>query len=308
MKKLTLEEFIKKAILKHGNKYDYSLSVYIDIRTKLKIICKYHGIFEQKPNAHLNGMKCHKCAGTKKLNTIEFIKKAIEKHGLKYTYDKTNYVTTNEKVIITCKIHGDFEQTPHSHLKSRGCFECFGDKLLTTKEFIINANLIHNNKYDYSLTNYVNNHVKVIIICKEHGAFKQMPYSHIQYVGCPKCNSSRGELKTEKLLLENNIIFENQFSFPDLKYKRKLKFDFSIFNKNGDLLCLIEYNGIQHYQFTKNLHKTIEKYQESIFKDNLKTNYCLSNNILLFIIKYDEDIELKFKEILIHINNLSIEV
>ena len=52
-------------------------------------------------------------------------------------------------------------------------------------DFIEKANLVHNNKYDYSLVNYINNKTKVKIICKIHGAFEQIPDSHLRGRGCP---------------------------------------------------------------------------------------------------------------------------
>lgn len=41
-------KFIEKAIKRHGGNYDYSLVNYINSRTKVQIICKIHGIFEQE--------------------------------------------------------------------------------------------------------------------------------------------------------------------------------------------------------------------------------------------------------------------
>ena len=74
-KKLNAEEFIKKSKIIHGNLYDYSLVEYKNNHTKVKIICKMHGVFEQKPNNHFNGQGCSKCAG---LNTLDAIKKHIK--------------------------------------------------------------------------------------------------------------------------------------------------------------------------------------------------------------------------------------
>ena len=56
-------------------------------------------------------------------------------------------------------------------------------KKKTTEEFIIDANLIHNNKYDYSKVEYVNSITKVCIICPEHGEFWQTPKIHLQNKG-----------------------------------------------------------------------------------------------------------------------------
>lgn len=61
MKKLTTKEFIERAINIHANGYDYSLVDYINTKTKVKIICLKHGLFEQIPNNHLSGMGCPIC-------------------------------------------------------------------------------------------------------------------------------------------------------------------------------------------------------------------------------------------------------
>lgn len=61
---LTNEEFIDRSIKIHGDRYDYSLVNYINNRTKVKIICKEHGVFTQIPDSHTRGYICRKCAYT----------------------------------------------------------------------------------------------------------------------------------------------------------------------------------------------------------------------------------------------------
>ena len=60
-------------------------------------------------------------------------------------------------------------------------------KKLTLQEFIDKSNKIHNNKYNYSYVEYINNHTKVKIECKEHGIFEQSPDKHLQKRACPIC-------------------------------------------------------------------------------------------------------------------------
>lgn len=60
-KKLTTEEFIKKAVEIHGDKYDYSNVHYVNAKTKVKIICTIHGEFLQEPSNHLQGQGCKAC-------------------------------------------------------------------------------------------------------------------------------------------------------------------------------------------------------------------------------------------------------
>ena len=98
---------------------------------------------------------------TIKLTTKQFIEKSIKIHGNLYDYSKTNYTGTHNKVIIVCKIHGEFTQTPSNHYKHK-CSKCKNDsnkrnKLLKEKsknEFEKKANIFHNNMYDYTKSIY----------------------------------------------------------------------------------------------------------------------------------------------------------
>lgn len=130
----------------------------------------------------------------KSISTEEFIRKSIEIHDNKYLYDKTKYISAHIKCIITCRIHGDFEQTPNSHVgKKYGCKKCGREKVanifkIGLDEFIKRANKRHNYKYNYSLIkDYINNAIPVEIICPNNHIFKQSPYEHIKRSGCPKC-------------------------------------------------------------------------------------------------------------------------
>jgi hypothetical protein len=130
--KLTQEQFINKANIKHNNYYDYSLVSYINANTKVKIICPKHGEFEQQPSNHLFGQRCIKCMGdnvrkARISNTEDFIIKSIKIHGNKYDYSLVNYKTGKDKVIIICSKHGEFLQTPFAHSSpsmKQGCPYC----------------------------------------------------------------------------------------------------------------------------------------------------------------------------------------
>lgn len=120
------EEFIEKCKSKHGDKYTYDNTVYVNQKTKVKVFCTEHsGEIEVNPATLLNkDCKCGICHGKYGVTRDVFIERANEKHSFLYNYDKTNYVHSNTKVIITCLKHGDFEQTPKSHLYGRGCPDC----------------------------------------------------------------------------------------------------------------------------------------------------------------------------------------
>ena len=123
--KLTTKQFIKKAKVIHGDKYDYSLVEYRNSHTKVKIICHEHGVFEQRPNDHLNGSNCRACVGKGK-TTEQFIIDAYCKHGDRYNYKLVNYKNSREKVEIICEKHGIFKQLSNNHLRGIGCPKCSG--------------------------------------------------------------------------------------------------------------------------------------------------------------------------------------
>ena len=115
----------------HNYFYDYSKVVYKKNKSKVKIICKYHGLFEQSPTHHLNGHGCPKCGGSYKPNTKEFIKKAKKIHGDEYNYNLVEYINNRTKIKIVCKKHGIFRQTPDGHLRGFKCRKCAYDNLNT---------------------------------------------------------------------------------------------------------------------------------------------------------------------------------
>lgn len=290
-KNLTTEEFISKAKLIHGDKYDYGKVNYINTLTKINIICPIHGIFEQIPNYHLSGCGCKKCGLDKvkknnKQSLKDFIDRVNEIHKGKYNYSKVKYKNAHSKVIITCPEHGEFEQLPHNHINGKGCSLCAGmDRNITTEKMIIKFNNKHNHKYNYCLSNYKNNQTKIKIMCKNHGEFEQTPAAHLKGQGCPVCKESKGEAEIKKFLFRNNIKFTQQYRFNDCVNIKPLPFDFYL----PDYNTCIEFNGKQHYISIAYWggDKSLLLQQR---RDKIKMEYCRDNNIPLMVIKYDENV------------------
>lgn len=129
MRKRSEEEVIKLVNLIHNNKYEYDLANYKNKCSKIAIICPLHGLFYQMVDLHLKGSGCPKCAYLKrgelfKKSKEKFINDANIVHDFKFSYEKFNYVNAHTKGVITCPIHGDFEQSPNDHLNGRGCPKC----------------------------------------------------------------------------------------------------------------------------------------------------------------------------------------
>ena len=176
-----------------------------------------------------------------KLTINDFITKSIQIHGNLYDYSKVNYINSQTKIIITCPIHGDFLQLPNNHLHGRSCLKCKYDKLrLKQEDFIIRANKIHENKYDYSNIIYKNNIIKVNIVCKTHGIFSQIPNSHLHGHGCPKCKSDdliKRQTKTiAEFIFAAKKVHGDKYNYSLVDYKHCTNKIRIICKKHGEFL------------------------------------------------------------------------
>ena len=231
-KRKTKEQFIQEAKEIHGELYDYSKVIYENTNTNVKIICKTHGEFPQRPSAHLKGSGCKKCADEKfakdrTFTTEIFIERAKEKHGDIYDYSLVNYKSSQENIIIICKKHGEFPQKPNNHLQGDGCKRCSSEKLgnlsrKTLEQFIKDAINLHGDKYDYSKVIYETTHTDVIIICKKHGDFLLCPSAHLRGRGCQTCGIQRrndnNRFTTEIFIEKANKKHNNQYDYSKVEY------------------------------------------------------------------------------------------
>lgn len=125
--RITFEEFIRRSNLIHNHKYSYHKDGYRGARTPTRITCPapQHDDFFQQPCSHFNGAGCPECAGVKKLNTSTFIERSKQVHGDRFCYESVDYINSDTRVLITCKIHGDFPVLPMNHLHAAsGCPAC----------------------------------------------------------------------------------------------------------------------------------------------------------------------------------------
>lgn len=293
--KSNTEEFIKKAKLKHGDKYSYDKVNYDGKDKPVIITCPKHGDFKQTPHEHLSGCGCQKCwserRATPKIPKEKFIELANEKHNNKYDYSKIEYKGVEYPITIICPIHGEFQQMPQNHLKGQGCPKCGNLKkgmyqVGTTESFIQKAKNVHGDKYDYSKVNYVNNREKVIIICPIHGEFKQKPLDHIHGCGCPECGKSLD--KAEKMVLSKlrekygDVVY--QYTEPWLQSKTSFSYiDFYI----PSYSIGIEYQGRQHFGPISRFGGE-EAYKKQSKRDIFKFQRCKEHDIKLFYISFEK--------------------
>ncbi len=186
----------------------------------------------------------------KKQTQNDFIKIAMEIHidsdgESKYSYDKTIYVSNTEKVIVTCKSHGDFEITPKNHKDGRGCKQCSHERTLKSvksskDEFIEKAILVHHDDdneplYIYDDVVYVNSRTPVIIICKNGHRFEQTPSNHLK-AGCKFCSKNVKLTTKDYIKIAKEIHKDNEgnplFDYSLVDYKNS-KTDIILICKSG---------------------------------------------------------------------------
>ena len=225
LKKITKEEFINRVNSTFGDRYDCTGVEFINMRTPIFLFDKEKQDYIRViPNNLFRKFKSSERSGrVKKLTKKEFIERAKKIHGNKYDYSKVKYIDYETPVRIICPIHGEFQQSPNSHLHSYGCPKCGrksinADRKLTTEEFIKKAKEVHGDKYDYSKVEYKNNKTPVTIICPIHGEFRQRPANHLNGNGCKKCAVEESRLSKEIFITCSRLIHGYKYDYSKVRY------------------------------------------------------------------------------------------
>lgn len=194
-----LAAFIEQSKAIWGDQFSYDKTNYTNMSQKCSFTCKKHGDFEQYPNSHLAGYTgCVHCRNEQKKSNVipkdEFVKKAKAVWGDRYDYCNSVYLGSNKKITIVCREHGEFTQTASHHTQGyEGCKACLKSKRAKNplNHFVQKAKWIWGaDRFDYSKVKYVNHRTNIIIICPEHGEFKQTPAHHLNgSMGCKRCLS-----------------------------------------------------------------------------------------------------------------------
>ena len=301
MKRKTHEQYVKEVASANCNVQ--VLEKYIGARTKILHKCNVCGYeWHITPNNILNGQRCPRCIGrgghnTTKLMQDDYIVKArkinpnIEVLG--------SYVNNHTKILHRCRIcNYEWMVRPYNIMQGKGCPKCSEKAIAKTHaQYVsevcdINPNII-------VIEKYINSSIKILHMCKKCGyEWLIRPTNILMGRGCPKCNESNGEHKVEEYLIEHDVDYIRQYKFNDCRNKNALPFDFYLPQYNA---C-IEYDGKQHYEpvgYFGGEESFIYRKQN----DEIKTDYCKDNNILLLRIRYDEDVEKKlnlfFKQLII---------
>lgn len=270
-KKYTTDLYIDECKSIHNDVYDYSMVVYNGFKNKVSIICKKHGLFIQRAQAHLNGQKCLYCYNeSRNITKDEFISKSKEIHNDKYIY--SDFLSLKKRVSILCKKHGSFTQMPYRHLRGQGCGHCSREShRISQSDFIQRSTKLHKGLYDYSNVEYINHSTCVDIICKKHGLFRQTPNNHmIHKKGCRKCSKIVSKMETEwldKLGITNRQckfnIDNKRYTVDALDDTNKIVYEFygDYWHGNPDIYDPNLINNVSKKSFKELYKETLDREQ-----------------------------------------------
>ena len=272
------ELFVQKAVMKHGNLYDYSNVSLKSNHDNVKIICKKHGEFTQRATNHLQGRGCRKCSAEKvsqanRTTFDEFVAKAKLVHGDFYLYPKQDIKRLDDKLKIECPTHGEFLQIGLSHLQGKRCIRCAKIAKLDTKQFVERANNIHGGAYGYDLVEYRNSHSSVKIRCPIHGVFEQAANHHLEGHGCKQCslqNTHRRSIyeqvckgKSSLYVIKCSDTSEVFYKIGITKQKIKRRFSANNLPYSLEVVSLIEEDAGIAWDLEKKLHSMCREYKYS---------------------------------------------
>lgn len=262
----------------YGEIYSYKLNLNASYRVtdKINFICPEHGEINQMIRIHLKGKGCKRCIYDNRLpltTGLSIIERARQVHGDKYQYnidgDSVYYIT--QKIEIICPIHGSFKQQIKGHLEGSGCRKC--GRLIcrnlfvkSTEQFIADAKKIHGDTYDYSKSEYIRSHDKLIITCKKHGDFLQKPYSHLHGHGCPKCLYAKHKLEKEIIKFVKSLKVKVKANDRTTLFDESTKFYKEIDIYLPELNKGIEVNGVYWHKIHERMNPGYHKNKNQLFK------------------------------------------
>ena len=198
----------------------------------------------------------------------------------------SNYINAKTKVNVKCPNNHEWDVLPLNFIyHNRRCRYCAGVGKKTHDEYVEELLLALGESYT-PLEKYIDADTPILIKHLTCGfEWKIKPNHSLRGVGCPRCISSKGERFVRTVLIEAKEEFIEQYKDSKCSNIKPLPFDFALFD-DGELLCLIEYQGIQHYKPVE-FFGGIEKFLVRVRNDNIKREFCKSSNIPLIEISYN---------------------
>lgn len=273
-KKKTIEE-VSQYFAKEG--YILLATEYINNSTPMEYICPNGHTHAMSWHNFSHGKRCPECRGLLKY-TLETASEKFKERGCVLL--ATEYKNNKTKMKCLCPNKHEWETSLDNLLHGYGCPKCAGQVITyeEVKESFEKEGLTLLSK------EYKNAKTKLEYVCPKGHKHSMTWNDFTSGNRCPKCNMSKGEKAIENYLIKNAIKYIAQYRFEDCRNLLPLPFDFYIPSLN----TCIEYDGIQHFEVRKHFHENEESLKERQRLDNIKTQYCLDNDIKLIRISYLE--------------------
>ena len=276
-------DFVKDEFEKEG--YKLLSTEYINNSTKMSVSCPKGHIYKVSYKNFLQGHRCPYCAG--QIITYDYIKNYIESFGYKIL--STEYKNAHSEILIECPEGHIYATKWNNFQQGYRCPICNSQSKIITYEQAKNYIEKEGYKLLTKKEDFINlTKTRLLIQCPQGHIYDVKWNNFLNGKRCPYCKRSKGEEKISEILKEFNVEYIAQYTYLDCKDKRALPFDFYIPSLN---IC-IEYDGEQHYnpvKFKNQSEEEIENnYKITVKHDNIKTQYCLDNDIKLIRIPYWE--------------------
>lgn len=229
--KLTTEIFIERARKVHGDKYDYSKVEYVDVKTKVCIICPIHGEFWQRYSHHTEGRGCSKCAAEKNgEQLLLWTEEKCREHASHYSTMK-DFREGDKNAYNSARKHGWLKDYTWLAYKITSSQKKKDRHVYTHNEIIERLKSLFGTKYGYDHVVYKNMKTPIVLFCHEcdengveHGEFSMRPnniFSGKQ--SCPKCWQARRGiiqlLPVEEFIKRSNAVHHNLYEYHKVEYK-----------------------------------------------------------------------------------------
>lgn len=260
---------------------------YINEGESLEFLCLCGRVATTTFGNFKKGHYCWECGNDKRRkqrqHPVQYIYSYVDNKG--YTFIKWLEDYKNQySAFLVCCPKGHEYVTNYCNLSRCGCGDCYGNKNIGHTRFLEIIEDLTQGEYTV-LGEYINSNKNVLMrheFCGHKWNANTMSFIHSD-TRCPQCQpASKGEAKIQKLLKDRGISYLREYKFEHCRNIRPLPFDFAIFNEGGELVFLIEYDGVQHFEprFGE------EEFRRLQANDQRKTMYCKENGINLIRIPY----------------------
>jgi hypothetical protein len=260
-------------------------------------ICKCGKKWLAAPDNVLTGQKCSACKReqmySKFAKTKEQYEAELHPLGIKLVGP---YINSRTKTTHICLCGREFSARPTRVLQGGKCGICTKnkDKLLTHQDYL--NRLAERGIKVIPIETYVSMRTKIKHRCVCGNEWDSKPINVLNGWLCG-CERSRGEVEIREWLNCHGNEFQQEYSFPDLKYRKHLRYDFALFN-GKDLTCLIEFHGSQHFKPIGAWHRTERDFKDLQLRDAMKREYAKRNGIRLIELRFDQNVSDELNQLL----------